>query len=598
MKRTKLKIGLLMLLCLAISNVYGQSSETLYYYSFVNSGIDDTWENQSGRWYANANQPATIDYSILNLNETAVLQTTVDFNNTFYKSFVFTVESYDDWTIGNIKSFYYNVDGNTREMTPFNLLSYGNGFYELKYSDTYSKNKVTLIFRARKTDASQNYKVKIRSIKITGVKCYDINSDFPAEQSITDLTDFYNLPDNQPVKMNVESGIVRATNRGMALLQDGNGGVYVNLKNLLELNTSKLPNKGYFSGVVYGVKKTENKIPTLTAVTTVLNSSDGNVVLKDDEPIYITEEEYLTGNYSGKYISMQIENYTMITDILGYYWTNYILDDLNVCANNYSWDYSGLKICGIALPPTPEHQLLAYLYNPRHFWYFLFSDESGIDESIEDAMLNAVVRRSLKAGQWNTLVMPFDIDNSIGELAVFESSGNGVLNFTSTDKVSAGHPFLIKPYEDVKEICNCSIPDEMFRADYQEMMFANPGRYYINTKNLYSTRGGDYDFVPTFNAVQPGEGCYYLAGNNTIKSLSADGTIKGLRAYFQPSTPSAARIRAINVDGITTTISEVCSEEGSEKSEGIYSINGLYLGDNLDKLPKGVYVINGKKVIK
>ena len=590
-----------MLLSLAISKVYGQSSETLYYYSFVNSGIDETWVNQSGRWYANANQPATIDYSILNVNEIAVLQTTVDFNNTFYKSLVFTVESYDDWTSGNIKSFYYNVDGYLKEMTPFNLIPYGSGLYELKYNDTYPKNKVTLVFRARKTDASQNYKVKIKSIKITGVKCYDINSEFPAEQSITDLTDFYNFPDNQPIKMNIESGIVRATNRGMALLQDGNGGVYVNLKNLLEVNTPKLPNKGYFTGVVYGIKKTENKIPTLTAVTTVLNTSDGNAVLKDDEPIDITEEEYLTGNYSGKYVSIKkIENYTMITDVLGYYWTNYILDDQNLCANNYNqWDYAGIRICGIALPTTIDYQLLAYLYNPRHFWYFLFSDESEIDETIEGAMMPAVIRRNLKAGQWNSLVMPFDIDNTLGELAVFESSGDGVLNFSSTDKVYAGHPFLIKPYEDIREICNLTIPDEMFSADYQEMMFANQGRYTIYTKFLYPTMGGDYNFVPTFNAVQPGEGCYYLAGNNTIKSLSADGTIKGLRAYFQPATPSAARIRAINVDGITTAISEVCIDnEESEKSEGIYSVNGLYLGDNLDKLPKGVYVINGKKIIK
>ena len=297
---------------------------------------------------------------------------------------------------------------------------------------------------------------------------------------------------------------------------------------------------------------------------------------------------------------MTIENSTTVTDVLGYYFTHYILDSQGINANDYTqWDYDGIKICGIALPPLWNAQLLAYLYNPRHFWYFLLSDENDIDLNMEGIMANAVVRRELKAGQWNTLVLPFDFDNSLGELAVFQSSGDGVLNFTSTEKVYAGHPFLIKPYEDISEIPMLTKPDEMFSADYQEAMFENYGRYSITTNYTYPQKGGDYDFVPTFNAVSPGEGCYYLAGNNTIKSLSSDGKIKGLRAYFKPASPAAAKVMAINVDGITTAVSEVAIDvDDSVNSGKIYSINGQYQGYNMESLPKGVYVVNGKKIIK
>jgi len=30
----------------------------------------------------------------------------------------------------------------------------------------------------------------------------------------------------------------------------------------------------------------------------------------------------------------------------------------------------------------------------------------------------------------------------------------------------------------------------------------------------------------------------------------------------------------------------------------IYTVGGQYVGDDLDALPKGVYLVNGKKIIK
>ena len=112
--------------------------------------------------------------------------------------------------------------------------------------------------------------------------------------------------------------------------------------------------------------------------------------------------------------------------------------------------------------------------------------------------------------------------------------------------------------------------------------------------------GFNYNFVGSFEPTQPSEGTYYLSSGNTLKPLASGGTIKGFRAYFEPTTPNASLARAISIDGEVTAIENINFGDnilfGQPKK--IYNLNGQYVGDNLDALPKGVYLVNGKKVTK
>ena len=98
------------------------------------------------------------------------------------------------------------------------------------------------------------------------------------------------------------------------------------------------------------------------------------------------------------------------------------------------------------------------------------------------------------------------------------------------------------------------------------------------------------------------EYCLFLNGN---KFWYSTGTtkMKAYRAYFsfytvlsEVDSSAEANIRYVIADEVTAI--EGISVNGEER-QGVYTLQGVSLGENVDvdNLPKGVYVVNGKKVI-
>lgn len=38
--------------------------------------------------------------------------------------------------------------------------------------------------------------------------------------------------------------------------------------------------------------------------------------------------------------------------------------------------------------------------------------------------------------------------------------------------------------------------------------------------------------------------------------------------------------------------------DASTPKDGVYTLDGVYLGTNVENLPRGVYIVGGKKIIK
>ena len=96
-----------------------------------------------------------------------------------------------------------------------------------------------------------------------------------------------------------------------------------------------------------------------------------------------------------------------------------------------------------------------------------------------------------------------------------------------------------------------------------------------------------------------------------LKYKTGGGASKGFRCWFRYTTTelSAAKPQfALFIDGISepTSIEDIMNnDEGITPAEkfahGIYSLNGQKVGDSeaaWNHLPKGIYIVNGKKVIK
>lgn len=198
--------------------------------------------------------------------------------------------------------------------------------------------------------------------------------------------------------------------------------------------------------------------------------------------------------------------------------------------------------------------------------------------------------RSLKAGLWNTICLPFNVTAEQVE-SVLKATGN-VKEFDKEDKATAtiffkpatemkaGVPYLIKPTEDAKVL------------NFKDVTINN-------VEEIDRINGNDYCICGVFGKYPmktDGTKLFLNAAGKFVAPAAATNTMKGFRAYFMvPSGASAAAIN-INIDGETTGINNI--ETNATVNGKVYNLNGQYVGNSLNGLKKGIYVVNGKKVIK
>lgn len=78
-----------------------------------------------------------------------------------------------------------------------------------------------------------------------------------------------------------------------------------------------------------------------------------------------------------------------------------------------------------------------------------------------------------------------------------------------------------------------------------------------------------------------------------------EATAAPFRGYIQPMNNAAAAKRFIILtDNETTGIDNLEQSKAQNGTQRIYTLDGQYVGTNLDTLPSGIYVIKGKKIVK
>ena len=134
------------------------------------------------------------------------------------------------------------------------------------------------------------------------------------------------------------------------------------------------------------------------------------------------------------------------------------------------------------------------------------------------------------------------------------------------------------------------------------------------------TRNYTKDATSGKNTLLPGHSpmtdAYIMTADKTtnkpvLKYKTGGGASKGFRCWFRYSTTESSAAKpqfALFIDGISepTSIEDIMNnDEGITPAEkfanGIYSLNGQKVGDSeaaWNHLPKGIYIVNGKKVIK
>lgn len=255
--------------------------------------------------------------------------------------------------------------------------------------------------------------------------------------------------------------------------------------------------------------------------------------------------------------------------------------------------------------------------------------KDGEDYSPTDAK-NAEVKldRTFYRNYWNAICLPY----SINRRQIEDVFGDGTMVVlmknidTSTKKVMfiehvnqdiiAGYPYLIFPTTkgDNDKTDHTPIEGITTRATFGE---ADSPIFTVGTDGTTYTDGkmqGDaLVFKGTFTKAKLNEGSYVVKNNGVLSRIPEDGMkIKPYRSYiyFNRETAGAKAIslQNMNVNGFeneednTTGIENLLFESGIlTHSADVYSIDGQLVRSkalNLNGLPKGVYIVNGKKYVK
>lgn len=256
-----------------------------------------------------------------------------------------------------------------------------------------------------------------------------------------------------------------------------------------------------------------------------------------------------------------------------------------------------------------------------------------------DKTVNVKLYHSFTAGQWTALSLPFSINESqfkkifgddawaisLDEVAdkatVSGEEVNNVALFTQHNYhwIVAGRPYFVRPGKDFKMFDDEGrqyIEIDSVTFEHATYNSATNGEGFIEAKNLVNNKTY-FNFRANYEPTAIKEGDYFLGtkdGQSSLYRATKTTNLPGYRAYIFNQSTNGARIGSftfgdINEDGDrnTTGIDEVYEfyDNGMSKKlakkKGIFSIDGVKVADSaadLDKLPAGVYIINGQTIVK
>lgn len=247
-----------------------------------------------------------------------------------------------------------------------------------------------------------------------------------------------------------------------------------------------------------------------------------------------------------------------------------------------------------------------------------------------------ILKRTTKAGIWNSLVLPVELTAQQFKTAFGDEAKlsvlQGVVNngtriqFTSVDLtdntekvVEPGKLYIMKPSK------NANVQEGSYtkKIDNNTTITVEAPYYTINNITLKSqTFDQTFEFTPdAAHTAEDGDikfcGTYLSSGVNKIVPAKSFGLgandgkwyhsvsalpIKGFRCWIATQKDAAAKV-SFSIDdedmGVVTAIEGIETTPILRTQDAVYTLSGQKVrsSQSLEGLPKGIYIINNKKVI-
>lgn len=250
------------------------------------------------------------------------------------------------------------------------------------------------------------------------------------------------------------------------------------------------------------------------------------------------------------------------------------------------------------------------------------------------------LNRTFKAGQWTTLTLPFnlteeEVQRIFGAGTQLIQLNKGTINgnaarlefiYHEIQNVLPGHPYLIKPtgvVDDTNDAKADVVKDGVgnITAFTVYSKCVNPfinqvdidcGAYTFKGTPGYCTANETNNGVPGYSVNYAENDIFISEGNGKLYVSGGSSYGKGYRAWIaKDASASAAKISSISLvidnpgdddDNETTTIDMAVVDPDALNAlgvaTGVYNLNGQKVSDDMHNLPKGIYIVNGKKIIR
>ena len=231
------------------------------------------------------------------------------------------------------------------------------------------------------------------------------------------------------------------------------------------------------------------------------------------------------------------------------------------------------------------------------------------------AVANVPVRwqRTFVADTWTPVTVPFAISDFDGTVMRYTSLSDGgitttslgsyttgQMNFSQVSNIEAGVPYLVKTDESFTSMVLDNVTITTTPA--QTLSYTTNGAVTGggNGAPMRALASGDtYSMVGTYSptTVEAANTNKLVVGGDVVWANADNGTtVEGSSAYI--TTPKNQAIK-LNMGGdeVITGIETVDAPVTPVRT-GTYNLLGMKMPDNWEALPPGIYIVNGKKVVK
>lgn len=246
---------------------------------------------------------------------------------------------------------------------------------------------------------------------------------------------------------------------------------------------------------------------------------------------------------------------------------------------------------------------------------FLVLDE---DETLDDernlTKATMVFHRTFTTGKWNSLILPVDMTadqvkaafGANAKIARFNRLEDKWIYFDmqTENNLLKNVPYIIKPTKEPTAVNRTYNVGGENTKHINGLVYTVTGIAYddqtttLKHEDTENTNGmthyGSYE-NPT---VVPADSYILHRSGDMVHTAVEHKNIKSYRTWLRETTPSGEtlQMRVEQNDGPSTGIKVI--EETAKNVNAVYNVSGMHMNSsNTNNLPKGVYIINNKKVV-